>query len=297
MPRTLKVMMIDDNPDDFRLLAMSCEALKLTYIFDHRPSGESGLKGLETAKAKGMIPDVMLLDMDLPGLPGYEVLARIRADAQLARMSVVMLTGSEAQEDRDASRAADAYVVKPLTLSGWRDLAQRIGGYASRGVLAAAATAAPAASASTTVGAIAGGGHILHIDDDRDDRDLFAMAFAKSGLAGILHSLAGSAEALLYLNQIGQYANAERPALIVLDLSLPRLDGRGLLQLLSQNSRFKSIPVIVLTGSENFADVQRCRELGVTDYAVKPRTAQQLIELIASFAHWLEKPAVDTPST
>jgi len=77
--------------------------------------------------------------------------------------------------------------------------------------------------------------HILHIDDDEDDRALFAMAFAKSGLDGVLHSLGGAADALLHLNQLGPHVGAARPKLIILDLSLPRLDGRELLELLKTN--------------------------------------------------------------
>jgi len=128
---------------------------------------------------------------------------------------------------------------------------------------------------------------ILHIDDDEEDRMMFARAFARSGLAGVLHSVAGVSEALLFLNRLGSYIAAHQPRLIVLDLSLPGLDGREFLEVLRSNTLFKSIPIIVLTGSEDYSDMQRCRELGVADYVVKPRTSQELIELIASFGRWL----------
>jgi CheY-like chemotaxis protein len=83
--------------------------------------------------------------------------------------------------------------------------------------------------------------------------------------------------------------------LIILDLSLPRLDGRDFLDVLKKNTRFRSIPVIVLTGSENFRDMQKSRELGVDDYVVKPKTNQELIELIASFGHWLAGSSSEIP--
>jgi CheY-like chemotaxis protein len=129
--------------------------------------------------------------------------------------------------------------------------------------------------------------HLLHIDDSEDDRLIFARAFAKSGLSGVLHSVSNASDALLYLNRLGPYADAPRPRLILLDLSLPRLDGREFLEVLKKNHRFRTISLIVLSGSENFKDMQRSRELGIDDYVVKPKTNQELIELIASFGHWL----------
>jgi two-component system response regulator len=165
----------------------------------------------------------------------------------------------------------------------------------------------PAASARADRGGLDKGGgykegmlkqripHILHVDDDANDRDLFAYAFRKSGLGGVLHSVASAADALLFLNRLGRFSNAERPRLIIIDLSLPRLDGRQFLEVVRTNLQFKSIAVIVLTGSESFADMQRCRELGVDDYVVKPHTQQELVELIASFQHWLVGSASGLP--
>ncbi len=129
--------------------------------------------------------------------------------------------------------------------------------------------------------------HILHIDDNKDDRDLFARAFAKSGLHGVLHSVPSSEDALRYLNRLAPYANAVRPRLIVLDLSLTQMDGRFLLALLRSHLSFKFIPVAILTASESNADLLRCRELGVEDYVVKPPTLEELVEVVASFGHWL----------
>jgi chemotaxis family two-component system response regulator Rcp1 len=129
--------------------------------------------------------------------------------------------------------------------------------------------------------------HILHVDDDENDRELFAYAFRRSGLGGELHSVANAADALLFLNRLGRFVKAERPRLIIIDLSLPRLDGRQFLEVVRTNMNFRSIPVVVLTGSESYADMQRCRDLGVDDYVIKPQTQHELIELISSFQRWV----------
>jgi CheY-like chemotaxis protein len=271
-------MVIEDSDDDFELLKSSCQAMGLPYVFERQPTGEAGLAALLAAKTTGATPDVVIVDLDLPGLPGYEVIKAIRADPQLRAMVVIVLTGSTASEDQEVCAAADHYLVKPQSLAGWKGIAQLLAASTSR-------RQEPRTDRAPRLrGKVC---HVLHIDDDEDDRLLFARAFARSGLDGVLHSLAGAADALLYLNQLAPHAGAPRPKLIILDLSLPRLDGRELLELLRTNGRFKGIPVIVLTGSENYADMKRCRELGVDDYVVKPGTAQELIELIASFDHWL----------
>lgn len=129
--------------------------------------------------------------------------------------------------------------------------------------------------------------HILHVDDNADDRLLFEWAFNKSGIKGILHSVSGAVDAMHFLNHAGKTPGTARPRLIVLDLSLPQFDGLELLELLREHSSFKPIPVIILSGSESHASMQRCRELGIDDYIVKPKSQQELVELIASLSHWL----------
>jgi chemotaxis family two-component system response regulator Rcp1 len=129
--------------------------------------------------------------------------------------------------------------------------------------------------------------HLLHVDDDEDDRLIFSQAYARSGLKAELHSIARTSDALLFINRLGPYKDAPRPRLIVLDLSLPRMDGREFLQILKGNSRFKGIAIVILTGSESYVDIVQCRKLGVTDYLVKPQTQEELAALIATFDHWL----------
>lgn len=134
--------------------------------------------------------------------------------------------------------------------------------------------------------------HILHVDDEEEDRLLFARAFAKSGLQGTLHSVGSAAEAMRYLGQA-----APRPRLVVLDLSMPRFDGLDLLDLLRSHPSYRTIQVVILSGSQSHSDMQRCREMGIADYAVKPTTQQGLAELIATFSHWLTGSSTGLPTS
>ncbi len=139
--------------------------------------------------------------------------------------------------------------------------------------------------------------HILHIDDNEDDRLIFARAFARSGLGGALKGVASAEEALVILNRTGPLAQLARPRLIILDLGLPQLDGRDFLALLRSQLRFRDIPIIVMTGSESYRDIQHCRDLQVVEYLVKPTGMDELIALIASFDRWLVGSSTGLPAS
>jgi two-component system, chemotaxis family, response regulator Rcp1 len=130
---------------------------------------------------------------------------------------------------------------------------------------------------------------ILHIDDQESDRLLFQRAFQASGLKAELVSLPDAFEALNFLDQTGTSAGGEPPYLIVLDLTLPQVDGRDFLTYLRTHPRYQSIPLVVLTGSFRESDKRRCEELQVDQYVVKPFTTTQLATLIPTFAHWLTR--------
>jgi CheY-like chemotaxis protein len=121
---------------------------------------------------------------------------------------------------------------------------------------------------------------ILHIDDNDDDRLLFRRAFQVSGLKAELVSFPDAYESLIFLDQAGTAAGGPLPRLIVLDLTLPHVDGRDFLGFLRTSPRYQSIPLIVLTGSSRMSDKQRCESLQVERYVVKPFTTAQLAALI-----------------
>lgn len=131
--------------------------------------------------------------------------------------------------------------------------------------------------------------HFLHIDDDEGERFLFSQAFFKSGVVGVLHSLSSASNALLYLDRKGPFAGAPRPHVIVLDLHLPRSEGRQLQAMLMTDQQFNDIAIVILTGPQNDADLERCRALGIDSYRKKPRNQQECIELIRALDR--EQPA------
>ena len=106
---------------------------------------------------------------------------------------------------------------------------------------------------------------ILYVDDDTDDRVLLKESFA-TVQADFICSSSGE-EAIKYLNSVD---NEALPSLIILDLNMPRLDGRQTLNYIKSKNRLVDIPVVILSTSENKMDKEVCKRLGATSYLQKP---------------------------
>ena len=133
---------------------------------------------------------------------------------------------------------------------------------------------------------------ILLADDDPDDRKLTQDAFAENRLANILHCVEDGEELMDYLNRRGKYGNLSGealPGLILLDLNMPRKDGREALKEIKANPEFRRIPIVVLTTSKAEEDIVRTYDLGVNSYVTKPVTFKSLVELIKVLGrYWFE---------
>lgn len=133
---------------------------------------------------------------------------------------------------------------------------------------------------------------ILLADDDPDDRKLTEDAFRENRLANQFHTVADGEELLDYLYRRGQFTalrDEPLPGLILLDLNMPRKDGREALKDIKADSKLRHIPVVVLTTSKAEEDIVRSYDLGVNSYVTKPVTFKSLVELIKILGHyWFE---------
>ena len=129
---------------------------------------------------------------------------------------------------------------------------------------------------------------ILLIEDSPTDAELCIEALRQAKVANRLHHVEDGVEAMQFLRREGQYAQAPRPDLIMLDLNLPRKDGREVLAELKQDANLKTIPVVVLTTSRAEQDVLRSYELHANCYITKPVDFQQFLAVIESIEQfWL----------
>jgi CheY-like chemotaxis protein len=133
---------------------------------------------------------------------------------------------------------------------------------------------------------------ILMADDDADDRRLTRDALEESRLANDLRFVENGEELLDYLRHQGKYSDADaypRPGLILLDLNMPRKDGRTALKEMKADPDLRQIPVTVLTTSKADEDIFRSYDLGVNSYIVKPVTFEALVDILQTLEkYWFE---------
>lgn len=133
---------------------------------------------------------------------------------------------------------------------------------------------------------------ILMADDDEDDRMLTKEAMEESRVLNQLLFVEDGVELIAYLNGDGKYENRDQypmPGLILLDLNMPKMDGREALKLIKSDPRLRRIPVVILTTSKAEEDMVRGYDLGAASYITKPVTFSALVELMRTLGkYWVE---------
>jgi CheY-like chemotaxis protein len=133
---------------------------------------------------------------------------------------------------------------------------------------------------------------ILLADDDADDRMMAAEALEESRLANDLRFVEDGEELIDYLRHQGKYQAADsapRPGLILLDLNMPKMDGREALREIKADPELRSIPVVVLTTSKAEEDIYRTYDLGVNSFITKPVNFEQLVIVMKALGkYWFE---------
>jgi len=131
---------------------------------------------------------------------------------------------------------------------------------------------------------------ILIAEDDADDRFLLQTAFEENGFRDRLHFVENGVEVFDFLNNIlKEESAASLPRFILLDLNMPKKDGREVLKELKQNPILKKIPVIVFSTTNNEHEMRRCYELGANSYITKPNSFESLVKTVAALrTYWIE---------
>jgi two-component system response regulator len=137
---------------------------------------------------------------------------------------------------------------------------------------------------------------ILVAEDDSDDKFLLQTIFEEKSFNIPLEFVSNGVELLDYLNKIKQdEQNLSYPAFILLDLNMPKMDGRQALKILKENASFKKIPVIVFSTTKNDIEIKRCYELGANTYVVKPSNFESLSNTIEHIStYWINVAEIPT---
>jgi CheY-like chemotaxis protein len=133
---------------------------------------------------------------------------------------------------------------------------------------------------------------ILMADDDADDRLLTRDALTESRVINDLHFVEDGEQLMDYLRRRGQFADpalSPRPGFILLDLNMPRKDGRSALEEIKNDPDLRRIPVIIMTTSQAEEDIYRSYDLGANSFITKPVTFERLVELMRVIGqYWIE---------
>lgn len=131
---------------------------------------------------------------------------------------------------------------------------------------------------------------ILIADDDEDDRMMARDALQESKLANDIHFVEDGEELMDFLYRRGKYqypASAPRPGLILLDLNMPRKDGREALEEIKADPELRQIPVVILTTSKAEEDIYRSYDLGVNSFITKPVSFEGLVQIMQQLvSYW-----------
>jgi CheY-like chemotaxis protein len=131
---------------------------------------------------------------------------------------------------------------------------------------------------------------ILIADDDADDRYLLETAFSEQGYQEKIEFVENGVEVLNYLANIKPDENNRKyyPKFVLLDLNMPKKDGREVLKEMKENAEYKTIPVIVFTTTKNENEIRRCYELGANTYIIKPVSFDALLKVVENIrAYWM----------
>lgn len=132
---------------------------------------------------------------------------------------------------------------------------------------------------------------ILLAEDDEGHRLLIRENLRAGGVVNQIVELDNGQQAVDYLTHRGSYqdhATAPRPGLILLDIKMPKLDGYAVLEQIKRDPALRSIPVLMLTSTDDQAEVNRCYQLGANSYVVKPVTAQEFQERVRALGLFLD---------
>ncbi|MEM1103666.1 MAG: response regulator [Pseudomonadota bacterium] len=136
---------------------------------------------------------------------------------------------------------------------------------------------------------------ILLVEDNKDDYEAAFRSLRKNNFANPIHWCPSGQAALDFLYRRGEYEDAgqlDRPGLIMLDLNMPGIDGRQVLETIKGDAELRSIPIVVLTTSADPGDVEKCYDSGASTYIQKPVSFEALTEAIGTMKDYWFRVAI-----
>ena len=308
------ILLAEDREDDILLIRRAFNRARIVNPLCVVRDGEEAVaylkgEGRFANRTEFPPPGLLLLDLKMPRMDGFEVLRWVRQQPNLRALRIVVLTSSEHTHDLDLAYklGASSFLVKPAEFEHFVDLSHALSRYwiwinRSSEISRHTPCAQPAPDAVSKYQFADSPRQellrpaILLVTNEEEDIALIRHTLEKTRLVNSLHIVRSGEDALAYLNGEDQFCDREQyplPELLLLDLNLSPVDAFVLLRALRQQSRFNNIPVMVLASSGQTREINLAFQAGANSFMFKPVRTQRFLDTIMSMnGCWL---SVDTP--
>jgi two-component system response regulator len=254
--RQFRILLVEDNAADVRMVAESLRGVVPVPVLDVAPDGMEALRFLRRKGPFGQAPrpDLILLDLRMPKTPGFSVLNEIKADSSLASIPVVVQSSSATDSDVKLARRlqADRYLVKVDNIDDLTKSLQEMVNFWLRPV------------------------NILLVEDNKGDVRMVIESLRSILPEARISVVGDGVEALRFLRRDGEFSQARRPDMVLLDLRLPKKDGFQVLEEIKQDEALSDIAVVVLSSSSADTDINRAYHLRANYYVNKAFEVDEL---------------------
>jgi len=269
-PRRKRLLVVEDN---------AAERLSITELLGHEDidilAVETGAEALRALRKRDI--DCVVLDLRLPDMSGFDLLAQLRDEAELADIPVVVFTGRELSPEEDAQLHTMARSVVVKGVESPERLLDETALFLHRAVSDLPAEKQRMLERLYSSDEDLLGKCVLLVDDDA--RNIFALSsvLERRGMR-VLTATTGN-EAVTLLD------STPGVAIVLMDIMMPEMDGYRTMQVIRGNAAFRRLPIIALTAKAMKGDREKCLEAGASDYLAKPVNTEQLLSALRMWLH------------
>lgn len=299
----IDILLVSSGASESDDLREALQSEELIEILNFAEDGEQAMAYLrrEGPHAQARRPGLVLVDIDLDAdiKHGFELLNEIKEDPELRPIPVVVLTNSHREADVLQVYAAGAcsFISKPVGLARLKELASHFAQYwalvaelpfnrtlgAANDQTNSVMAMAQLVKLPTSVEPI----DILVVDDNDDDAVLLEEAFRDSHVLNLVHVARDGVEAMSYLRCEGEFADAARPGLVLLDINMPRKHGFEVLCEVKEDEQLRDIPIVMMTSSKRESDILQAYSAGACSFISKPVDFEKMRRVADHFAmYW-----------
>lgn|GEM_PF-35102 len=313
--RQVEILLVSDCDNDVDSLRSSFDRTRVSNTVHAVPDGAAALavlRGKASSRHDGLpvSPSLILLDLNCPAAhqptvaAELELLSELKSDPVLRSIPVIVVTASSDQADvlNAYSSGACSFVSKPDCPEKRRQLFEQLADYwAHVSQLPRSGSNSDDLFESIIEAATSDAGvepvPVLVVDDSEDDILLLKEAFADCSLIDLVATAEDGETALRYMRGQTPFADAQRPAIVLLDINMPRMNGFEVLAEMRSDIRLAQTPVIMLTTSKQESDILRAYTDGACSFISKPVNFDRMRQIARRFALYWTTVAHTPPAT